>query len=342
MRNPILLTAAMAFIALDPAVARAAPLPTAVLELRVTAPCATEPELRRAVTEKFGYDPFRDEAPVTVSITLGPDGRGVYHGSVSLRDEDGRELGRRTVEDARCESVRESLVLAVSLALDPLGPAGRASASPADRTIDEQPPPASPGAPPRVEAPIAPPMVDRAVPPPPGTRARPSLRVAVGGEVFSGVSPGTVPGVHGSLGLRYGRWGLDVEGGTTSEGSSGNTFGSAQGSVALGSLVPCYGAWSLASFALDGCVVASGGVLFSHGANVSVAASRTDPVASAGVRLQAEWRFARSLGVAAFADGAMELVRSELSVADVGVSQVVWRTSPAAASGGLSLFALIP
>jgi len=38
----------------------------------------------------------------------------------------------------------------------------------------------------------------------------------------------------------------------------------------------------------------------------------------------------------------MELVRSELSVADVGVSQVVWRTSPAAASGGLSLFALIP
>jgi hypothetical protein len=332
-----------AALAIGPQRARADEAPTAVLDLDVgRGPCTSVADLRRAVAEKMGYDPFRESAAKTVSIHIDRrDGGAGYHGTFSMRDATGRELGHRVLDDAQCESVRDSLVLTVSLALDPLA-----------LTRPPRPPPPVPSAPPAPPPPLpAAPVV--VVPPPPAVVAppapppRPSTpltwRASLGGQWVSGVSPGNLPGAGGSVGLRYGRLALDVEGAAELEGSSGTSFGDAVGSAVLFTLLPGYRLVASGPFALDLFGALTAGALLSHGGSGDASQqSRTDLVALGGARVQVEWRFARAFGLAAFAGGALAFVRNPLKVQAGTDVQNVWESDPASASLGLSAFALFP
>jgi hypothetical protein len=293
--------------------------------------CAVEDDFRRSVAERMGYDPFRPGAGRVLSIRV--HGQDPYRGELALRDASGREIGRRVLEDADCGALLDSLVLAATLGLDPLALARAPGEAPAAV-------PAAPSAPPVSAAAY---VEERATPVPPLPATFLQLRVSLGAELFVGIGPGDVPGPSGSVGLRYGRFGVDVEGASTISGTSGGTSaGGAEGSVTLGTVLPCYRVWASGRAGVDLCGAFTGGALFSRGADVSRSNARTDPVLSAGLRAHGEWRFTRALGVAIFAQGAIPLEHDELSVDFSGAPQVVWKTPSASLTSGLSMFALIP
>jgi hypothetical protein len=328
---------AVVFTALTPTVARGAEPPTAVLEFERDegTTCPLEGEFRQSVAERMGYDPFRSGATRVLSIHV--RGRGPYQGELVLRDAGGHEVGRRVLQDADCGALRDSLVLAVTLGLDPLA----LMRAPAPVPIPPQrapepaaPPPSSP----------TPTYADERAPAVTSEPAKPlQLRVSLGAALFVGVVPGDVPGPSGSIGLRYGRFGVDVEGATTLSGTSGGAdTGGAQGSATIATLLPCYRVWSSGRARVDLCGAFTGGALFSRGTDVSRSNSRTDPLFLAGLRAHAEFRFTRALGVAIFAQGSIPLEHDELSVDVAGAPAVVWKSPSASLTSGLSLFALIP
>jgi len=316
-------------------VASAADPPSAVLEFSGGAACLSEGEFRRQVAERMGYDPFRASAPRVLSIRVG--GRGPYRGELLLRGSLGDEIGRRALEDADCEALRDALVLAVTLGIDPLAAMPKPSSPPKETAppviLLERPAAPSPTLPVTEEA-------DRGLP----TRPSPPLllRASVGAQLFAGLTPGDVPGPSGSIGLRYGRFGLDVEGVTTLSGSSRTSAGGAEATATVGTLLPCYRVLVSGGFGADLCGELTGGALFSRGTDVSRAGSRTDPLVLAGLRLAGEWRFSRVLGVALFLQGSIPFEHDELTVDVAGAPAVVWKTPAASATGGLSMFALFP
>jgi len=307
------------------------------------ASCISEREFREGVAERMGYDPFRDEASRVLSIHIRGEPR--HRAELVLSEVSGRRLlGRRELEDDDCRALRDSLVLAATLGLDPLSGArsdtSAAPTAPGGRDMDEGPVPA-PVSEPRTQTPGAPPLErDEASGVPTSTRVL--LRVSVGAEVLAGTVPGASFGPSASVGLRYGRLGLDLEGTTTVAGTSHSSDGGAEGTSTTGSLLPCYRAMQSGRWVADLCGVFTAGALFSRGVGVSHADSRTDPVLLAGLRGAVEWRLTRVFGLAAFAEGALPLWHDELSVDDGGVSEVVWKTPAASLVTGLSTFALLP
>jgi len=323
-----------------PQPARGSDPPTATLHFDRAdgSTCSLEGELRQGVAERMGYDPFRTGAARALSIHL--SGQGPYRGELVLRDASGREVGRRALEDADCGALKDALVLAVTLGLDPLALVRKPAEAPAppSAALEEA---VAPAAPPRVTRGVV--VEERAAAEPSQPTTSVQLRVSLGAELFVGLGPGDVPGPSGSIGVRYGRFGVDVEGATTISGTSGgSSAGGAEGSVTLGTLLPCYRVWESGRAGVDLCGAFTGGALFSRGSDVSRSNARTDPVFAAGLRAHGEWRFTRALGVAIFAQGSIPLEHDELSVDVAGAPQVVWKTPSASLTSGLSMFALIP
>src|SRR5580658_4607224 len=83
------------------------------------ASCVSEREFRAGVAERIGYDPFRTAASRALSVRI--SGERQHRAVLALSDvATGRTLGRREIEDGDCAALRDSLVLAATLGLDPL------------------------------------------------------------------------------------------------------------------------------------------------------------------------------------------------------------------------------
>jgi hypothetical protein len=130
--------------------------PAAALEFRSTSTepsCPTERDFRDHVVGRLGFDPFVAGAPRTLAVTLRDDNKKV-RAAVVLRGGEGG--GRRELEANRseCGELGDSVAIAVSMILDPLGTGAAAppAAPPAPAPAPPPPPPAPPVAPPPAPA----------------------------------------------------------------------------------------------------------------------------------------------------------------------------------------------
>jgi hypothetical protein len=167
-----------------------APLPAATLTYVVGAnddTCPTEAFVRDEIRRRLGYDPFRDRANAEVDIVINKTKTG-YVAHITTTENDAAAARRDIRSDqGGCAELVQSVILAVSLAIDPRSFAGpRHAAAQAAPLSDDEPEPPPPPLP-------SPPVV---VPPPP-IRARPwfvdanaALRVGIG--VVPGPSLGPV------------------------------------------------------------------------------------------------------------------------------------------------------
>lgn len=333
--------AALAFVvvAMTEPSARAADVPTAVLVLASTAPeaCGSTAALRQGVAERLGYNPFRAEAARRLTVNL--SGRGPFRAVVSLTSNAGRVLGRQPFEDADCGAIAGAVVLAAVLAIDPLA----LSPAPREARAPEPLPPAHDAPPtlPAIAATTGPPPRERpSRPSPPGESVH--VRVAAGAEVLGGLVPGAAVGANGALGLRRGRWGLDLEGTTTSAGTTTTNAGGVSATATAGTLSPCYELVSSRSFGGALCMPLTAGALFSRGVGGALQYSRVDPLVFAGLRALAEWKAWRAFGLAAYGQAQIPLEHDELSVAIGEATTVVWKTPTASVAGGVVLFASLP
>ena len=152
-----------------------------------------ESVLRSEVALRLGYDPFRAGAPkhLTVVFRATPTGLAARIGTSSATSPDVASAAREMESDGSdCGELLQSVVLAVSLAVDPRGygappppPAPPRSPPPPPPAVVEPPPP-PPTVAPALEAPPAP-----HPPVPPG-----NIGVSVHGRVAFGLLPGVAAG----------------------------------------------------------------------------------------------------------------------------------------------------
>jgi hypothetical protein len=160
-------------------------------QLRYEGPesCPNESELRQEVLARLGYDPFDNEAPrVVTTVIRRTDGR--FVATVTVREENGVVRTREPLVSTatRCDELAASVVLAMSIAIDPMSLTRPPAA----------PPPAAP-----TSEPAAPPgthdattSLGRAATPIPPERRPVDGWLGIGAESSVGVLPSPSFGVE--------------------------------------------------------------------------------------------------------------------------------------------------
>ena len=201
--------------------------------------CPDEPEMRRAVATRLGYDPFRPLASTTLTAEVRRE-NGVFRGRVRLVDDAGVERGARDLESraADCRDLTTAMALSMSIAIDPLSLMGP---RPADPEVVDQPLSPVP-VPVPVPVPDLPPSGtdDARQPPPPPPDDPLRLSFALATHITFGIAPAPSLGLRLSAEIRTTRLSLGLEGrldlpasAETAEGGRSRT------SLSGGTLVPC-------------------------------------------------------------------------------------------------------
>lgn len=206
--------------------------------------CPDETELRRAVHERLGYDPFVVEADQTMVATIRPEGPDL-RGEVRLIDAAGKVRGSRELRAAapECAELVSRMALAISIAIDPesldrRAPPPGAAIQPSTET-EATPAPASPvtPVPSTKREPVAPPR------PRPRRLEQESPWVAefaVGAQLATGLTPKLAAGPSVAVGVRRGLSSLTLEGHYLLVDDARSSAGQVESTLAEGALVACF------------------------------------------------------------------------------------------------------
>lgn len=167
--------------------------------------CPGEPELRKAVAVRLGYDPFFPTANKTVIADVVRTDAG-FRAKVRIIRDDGVVRGERELATtgADCGELVAALALAISIALDDLDerpPVTPAEPPTTELAVEPLPPATAAERPATVPAPAS------ATPP-----LRPSLRVSLGPALSTGTAPAAAAGASLAAGVRLRRASLRVDG----------------------------------------------------------------------------------------------------------------------------------
>jgi hypothetical protein len=210
--------------------------------------CPDAAQLRREVGEVLGYDPFDDGAALSIHCAIDRR-RDAWQASIVVRDRLTGARGTRvissTVDD--CHELAQSVELAIALVIDPLF----------------QPEALPPRAPARDAAgdtgPVEAVSTVAAISAPPGMPQR-SVYFHAGGRVGAGVQPGLTAAIAGGVGVRWGWFSVDADGGYAFRTTRIVSEGSISALRLWAAVVPCA---HLGPFAA--CAVVTGGVVSATG-----------------------------------------------------------------------------
>jgi hypothetical protein len=291
--------------------------------------CPDAIALRGAVSARLGYDPFRDDAPTTVTVLLAQKDGGL-RAAIELRDTSGNIAGAREIvsEQNDCAELASAMALAISIAVDPQSltrPTGppAPSASPAEPT--KSPPPRRP--PTRPSSASVPEKKPGLEPSPPPDPIVP--RASVGVLVALGAAPAPAVGLTVQGGVRWRAVSLSLEGRADLSASDDlPSGGEVSASLLLGSLVPCVHAGVVLV-----CGLGSVGALSGSTEGIAMPANDTTVFAAVGARLGVEVTIAGPIAVRAHADVQATLTRTALRVG----GESAWTTPPVSGALGSAL-----
>jgi hypothetical protein len=266
--------------------------------------CPDEAALREQVAERLGYDPFREGARRKVSVTIAPKPGGLHarirtvdpsaeSGGAFERDIDG--------EAGQCEELAKSVVLAVSLAIDPMSfarrPTGVVAAPPVPTPASPSSAPAA-ATEPATQSPTEPrPAEDGA-----GASSSPSepWRVGVSGLLRTGFGLVPAPSLGPVVAIHYGPklWALRLEG--SADFPTGATLPAGAGSGVEATLLRAGLGLCVRPIWLVGCARVDLGGLVSSGTSVAQGTPGTtfyaDAAVFAGARVVVTSRVGAVLG----------------------------------------------
>lgn len=278
--------------------------------------CPDEEALRRAISRRLGQDPFRSDANRLLSVVIGASGPELV-AHVALRREGAAQAGERrlTSTPGDCGELFESISLAASIALDPLG-----------MVVSSEPPPAPPPAPaaPPPPAPTPTPVV---LPEPEPTPRR-TWTATLGISGLLGAGPG--PTLGGSVGgrLQGERFSLGLEASAELPSTKQVSSGEVEASRAQLGLLGCVHArW------VGACALGLGGVQRGLGRGLAAPRAVATPAFGVGGRVEVVWPETGPLAGGLHAELQVPLTRTTLRVD----GQEAWSTPPLAGLLGLRL-----
>lgn len=303
-----------------PALALGRPNPTARLEYTrkpSALDCPDKAELEAAISAKLGFNPFVEPAQLVIEAEVERTEAGRKARMFRLNEQGARLSERSLVSSASdCRELTESLVLALSIAIDPLS---------ATRPLAMAHPPA-PSPPP----PPPPPRGEPATKPaPPAPTIGPELQVGLGALGTWGAAPRIAPGVAAHLAARWSSMSIGIEGrADLPVAMPVAERGSIEAALLVGSVVPCFHRGWFAA-----CASMSAGVLRSSGIDLEDSRHASSPSVAVGARLVGEVPIGKSFSARAHLDAAAPLIRTTLRVDE----REIWRNPPVSASLGIGV-----
>lgn len=243
--------------------------------------CPDASVLRDAVAIRLGYDPFVADAPRTVALTVARDAEGI-RAEVRIIEADGSLGGRREIVDVGpCAELVDTLVLAVSIAIDP----ARAMGAPAPEPEPVSEPEPVAATPDSTGSPTAQPTTT------PDIR---TLQFRLGIAGHAGLSPGVTGAIRLEVRLRWGLFSIGLDGvlpeiPTASAGASAWRAG-------IG-VVPCVHLDWDAQGGFAGCAIVDVGAIVGEGPRQASA-----PFVTLGARAEVTFVLERVLLLGAHAD----------------------------------------
>jgi hypothetical protein len=295
--------------------------------------CPEEPELRRSVAARLGYDLFFPWAAVTVVVEITKARARGFHARVEIVDSHGLVRGQRAIDATSedCGDVVRAVALAISIAVDDFD----IETVPPPTTSEPLPPPVA--TPPERSAPPPPPAPAKDRPPParPEPRRHAPGRVSLEGSVAPIVSLGVAPtaafGMSANLGARYRMLSLELEGrGDLPAAGNPTSNGRIDTYVLLGSVAPCVHADVTLASSLEACALFSLGTFHESGSDLQSPHTGSAPYAAAGARVGVELPLRGPVFYVAHVDGLATLTRHSVQID----GQTVFTLPPLAASVG--------
>ena len=293
-----------------------------VVQGQGTASCMTEERLRRSLAKALGHDPVDRAAPDRLrvrSFRLPPADIGVY---LELQDAEGAIVWQRFYQHPidNCAGLIDSATLGVELALDrPSSPRQQQPASP-------------PATPCPVSTPCPSCPHPRPCPPPPAP-PDPSLgwSASFGAEALFGPLPGLTGGGALGVAFRWPRFAVNVDARISGPASTEVPEGEILAWLSAASIAPCYRTW-----ALEGCILLSAGVLRGFSRGLDVPASGTLVYGGVGGRLATLAPLTQLILIRPYLDVVAPVLPIEL----VGGSETWMMPSVAAVLGVSAVFLL--
>lgn len=315
------------------------PLPRARLELETPGDaelCPGAQTLRDLVASRLGRDPFDDEAPVRIEVSIARADGGLS-ARVELRGSEGETLGTRRLSALldECEDLLGAASVVIALALDPASgivpPPEQRAATSTSPEEDAHEPPATPvpqredsELPPLLQSEEAAPAVEPAV----DGHERPAVSLGIGPSAVYGHMPEVAPGVTVAARVHRARFVLALEG--SAHFSAGsiqvNEAGVRMNDLALAAL-PCL----QVSFA-SACGVVTAAVVEARRVDGDTGPART-VVPRVGIRVAATWRASAAAGLTVWLQGDASIVQPSLQIG----GERGWTAPPIALGFGLSL-----
>jgi hypothetical protein len=308
--------------------------------------CSDEAEFRRDVVHQLGYDPFRIDATVNVSVRIGGTTQGV-DGQIEWRNATGKGMGERhfLAKDGNCSNLSTEMSFAVALQIQLLrtmapassGVASSASEKPASADATMPPstvPPAAQepnvatSAPERSETPGPPP--EPAVSRPPSSRRWP-MWLGIGPSVAWGISPSMTASARLFFGARRDNLSLEIG----AEASLPSTAHQADSSGFREYLISMGAAACAHRRAISACALGKVGQVRVSGFGVDQPRSAAGIVGQAGLRLAATLEFGGPWSATAHFDALGLLTPYTVELNRVGL----WKMPRLAALAGIDLTA---
>jgi len=275
--------------------------------------CPTGAELRTAIAERLGYDPFvepQGKRELVVQVQMRRTSAGTQ-ADIAWRNAAGAIEGERQLvsDNDECEEVASGVVFAVAVQLEMRAenspPAAPEPPKPApSKALPEQPPPS----PPRV------------------------VLVGLGGFLEHGLQPAEAPGLRAFGAWRASHWslGVDAYGTLTTEWRSalGNGFSARTWGVGL---FPC-----LRASPWDVCLLGEVGQLSVTGQGVDRVRSPSSVFVGVGLRAQVTWPELGRLATLLHVDAWAPLTPRDILLND----ENVWGTAPVVLQAGLDIAAI--
>jgi len=283
--------------------------------------CPSATELRAAIVEQVGADPFsgpESSDPYGIHVRVAREGSSLG-ARLAWSDEAGTPFGERRLvsEDGDCLELARGIAFAVAVQLQLLAGAPR---------------PPSPTAPKAAPKPAPSPAPEPKREPVVITSPARSVLVGLGGLARVGSQPAVAAGLHTFAALGTRAWALAVDAHATlpTSAQAGPESSISAREIGLGA-APC-----LRRGLLDGCVVGSVTLVSVQGKGVDHARTDSTVGFGLGLRIQLAWPWTERLAAVAHVD-----VLAQLTQRDVLLNyEPVWSTAPVAVAVGLDVAAI--
>lgn len=303
--------------------------------------CPDAAALQVGVAARLGYDPFDDQAPDRLRVTIRPAAHGL-EARIEMEDRDGVPTAERRLLSRQhdCKELASSVELAISIAIDPSGSGAQVGTStgpgpvPAQRSSPPSSPllPASSSSSPASSPVWPPPTAEQ-------TDARPGPARPLAGELSAMLvagfrsSPSTSLGVSVGAALRAEHLSLGLEARADLPSSQSLRVGSIDTSLYTASLVPC-----LRSSYVGLCAVGTAGLLRGASDGLVDAKHVSFFYAAVGARVALTYPVGQRWSLSANGDAVSQLTETTLTVDGSGV----WSSPRLAFALSLGVTAKIP